>query len=140
MILSIDEFKEKIFKKYPLILSAWIPISLWLFKFKISVLEESLKVLHVWLKYFGSFSMFEALIKLIEINQKNHGSTVLDAPSSQFINEFATFFKEKSIIIIPKLSPFVKCSRANDCELINPDYIYYKAAQNFEKVICHQNP
>ena len=72
--------------------------------------------------------MCEALINSLEINQKKHGFTVLDVPSSQFINALATFFKEKNIIKIPKFAPLVKCSRANDCEPINPDYIYYKAA------------
>ena len=71
--------------------------------------------------------MCEALIKSIEINQKKHGFTVLDVPSSQLINALASFFKEKNIIKIPKFAPLVKCSRANDCEPINPDYIYYKA-------------
>ena len=72
--------------------------------------------------------MCEALIKSIVLNQKKKGFTVLDVPSSQFINELATFFKEKNIIKMPKYAPLVKCSRANDCEPINPDYIYYKAA------------
>ena len=72
--------------------------------------------------------MCEALINSLEINQKKHGFTVLDVPSSQLINALASFFKEKNIIKIPKFAPLVKCSRANDCEPINPDYIYYKAA------------
>ena len=72
--------------------------------------------------------MCEALIKSIEINQKKKGFTVLDVPSSKFINELATFFKEKNIIKVPKYAALVKCSRANDCEPISPDYIYYKAA------------
>ena len=72
--------------------------------------------------------MCEALIKSIELNQKKKGFTVLDVPSSQFINELATFFKEKNIIKVPKYAALVKCSRANDCEPISPDYIYYKAA------------
>ena len=38
--------------------------------------------------------MCEALINSLEINQKKHGFTVLDVPSSQFINALATFFKE----------------------------------------------
>ncbi len=72
--------------------------------------------------------MCEALINSIEINQKKVGFTVLDAPSSKLINQIASFFKEKNIIKMPKYAPLVKCSRANDCEPIDPDYIYYKAA------------
>ena len=72
--------------------------------------------------------MCEALIKSIEINQKQKGFTVLDVPSGQFINALASFFKEKNIIKIPKYAPLVKTSKAHDCEPINPDYIYYKAA------------
>ena len=72
--------------------------------------------------------MCEALIKSIEINQKKVGFTVLDAPSSKLINQIASFFKEKNIIKMPKYAPLVKCSCANDCEPIDPDYIYYKAA------------
>ena len=72
--------------------------------------------------------MCEALIKSIELNQKEKGFTVLDIPSAKFINELATFFKEKNIIKVPKYAALVKCSRANDCEPISPDYIYYKAA------------
>ena len=72
--------------------------------------------------------MCEALIKSIELNQKQKGFTVLDVPSAKFINELATFFKEKNIIKVPKYAALVKCSRANDCEPINQDYIFYKAA------------
>ena len=72
--------------------------------------------------------MCEALIKSIEINQKKAGFTVLDAPANKFINQLAAFFKEKNIIKVPKYAPLVKCSRAHDCEPINPDYIFYKAA------------
>jgi len=72
--------------------------------------------------------MCEALIKSIELNQKQKGFTVLDIPSAKFINELATFFKEKNIIKVPKYAALVKCSRANDCEPINQDYIFYKAA------------
>ena len=72
--------------------------------------------------------MCDALIKSIEINQKQKGFTVLDVPSGQFINALASFFKEKNIIKIPKYAPLVKTSKAHDCEPINPDYIYYKAA------------
>ena len=72
--------------------------------------------------------MCEALIKSIEINQKKVGFTVLDAPANKFINQLAAFFKEKNIIKLPKYAPLVKCSRSNDCEPINPDYIFYKAA------------
>ncbi len=72
--------------------------------------------------------MCEALIKSIELNQKEKGFTVLDVPSAKFINALASFFKEKNIIKIPKYAPLVKTSKAHDCEPINPDYIYYKAA------------
>ena len=72
--------------------------------------------------------MCEALINSIEINQKKAGFTVLDAPANKLVNQLATFFKEKNIIKLPKYAPLVKTSRANDCEPINPDYIYYKAA------------
>ena len=72
--------------------------------------------------------MCEAVIKSIELNQKQKGFTVLDVPSAKFINELATFFKEKNIIKVPKYAALVKCSRANDCEPISQDYIYYKAA------------
>ena len=72
--------------------------------------------------------MCEALIKSIELNQKQKGFTVLDIPSAKFINQLATFFKEKNIIKVPKYAALVKCSRANDCEPINQDYIFYKAA------------
>ena len=72
--------------------------------------------------------MCEALINSIKINQKKAGFTVLDAPANKLVNQLATFFKEKNIIKLPKYAPLVKSSRANDCEPINPDYIYYKAA------------
>ena len=72
--------------------------------------------------------MCENLIQTIEINQKKSGFTVFDVPANKFINELAAFFKEKNIIKLPKYAPLVKTSRANDCEPINPDYIFYKAA------------
>ena len=72
--------------------------------------------------------MCEELIKSIDINLKKTGFSVLDVPANKFINQLAAFFKEKNIIKIPKYAPLVKTSRANDCEPINPDYIYYKAA------------
>ena len=72
--------------------------------------------------------MCEELIKSIEINQKKTGFSVFDAPASKLVNAVAAFFKEKNIIKMPKYAPLVKTSRANDCEPINPDYIYYKAA------------
>ena len=72
--------------------------------------------------------MCEALIKSIEINQKEKGFTVLDVPSGKFINALSEYFKEKNIIQVPKYAPLVKSSKANDCEPINPDYIFYKAA------------
>ena len=72
--------------------------------------------------------MFEALIKSIEINQKEKGLTALDVPSNNLINTLATYFKEKNVIKMPKYALLVKCSKANDCEPINQDYIYYRAA------------
>ena len=72
--------------------------------------------------------MCEALIKSLEVNKKEKGFTVLDVPSAQFIKALATFFKEKNVITIPKYAPLVKTSRSNDCEPIDPDYVYYKAA------------
>ena len=72
--------------------------------------------------------MCEALIKGIEINKKEKGFTVVDVPSSQFINALADYFKEKNIIKVPKYAPLVKTSKSNDCEPISQDYIYYRAA------------
>ena len=72
--------------------------------------------------------MCEALIKSIEINKKEKGFTVLDVPSSQFINALADYFKEKNIIKVPKYAPLVKTSKSSDCEPISQDYIYYRAA------------
>ena len=72
--------------------------------------------------------MCEALINSIELNQKKSGFTVLDVPANKLINALAAFFKEKNIIKIPKYAPIVKCSHANDCEPVDPDYLYYKAA------------
>ena len=72
--------------------------------------------------------MCEALIKSIEISKKEKGFTVLDVPSSQFINALADYFKEKNIIKVPKYAPLVKTSKSNDCEPISQDYIYYRAA------------
>ena len=72
--------------------------------------------------------MCEALIKSIENNQKKAGFTVLDAPANKLINQVAAFFKEKNIIKVPKYALLVKTSKSNDCEPINPDYIFYKAA------------
>ena len=72
--------------------------------------------------------MCEELIKSIDINLKKSGFSVLDVPSNKFINQLAAFFKEKNIIKIPKYAPLVKTSRAHDCEPIDPDYIFYKAA------------
>ena len=78
--------------------------------------------------------MCENLIQTIEINQKKSGFTVFDVPTYKFINELAAFFKEKNIIKLPKYAPLVKTSRANDCEPINPDYFYYKAAAIVRKL------
>ncbi len=72
--------------------------------------------------------MCEALINSIEINQKKAGFTVLDAPSQELIKKTADFFKEKNIIKKPKYAELIKCSKANDCEPINGDFPYYKAA------------
>ena len=72
--------------------------------------------------------MCEALINSIEINQKKTGFTVLDVQANKFVNQVAAFFKEKNIIKLPKYAPLVNTSRSNDCEPIDPDYIYYKAA------------
>ena len=72
--------------------------------------------------------MCEALIKSIELNKKEKGFTVLDVPSNKYINTLATYFKEKNIIKMPKYALLVKCSKSNDCEPINQDYIYYRAA------------
>ena len=52
----------------------------------------------------------------------------MDVPSNILINAIASYFKEKNIIKLPKYSALVKTSRANDCEPINADYIYYRAA------------
>ena len=72
--------------------------------------------------------MCEELIKSIELNQKKVGFTVLDVPANKFVNQVAAFFKEKNIIKVPKYALLVKTSKSNDCEPINPDYIFYKAA------------
>ena len=72
--------------------------------------------------------MCEELIKSIDVNQKKAGFTVLDVPASKLVNEVAAFFKEKNIIKVPKYALLVKTSKSNDCEPINPDYIFYKAA------------
>ena len=72
--------------------------------------------------------MCEALIKSIPLNQKKAGFTVLDVPANKLVNEVAAFFKEKNIIKVPKYALLVKTSKSNDCEPINPDYIFYKAA------------
>ena len=78
--------------------------------------------------------MCEAIIKSIEVNQKEKGFTVLDVPSNQFVNALAAYFKEKNVIKMPTYAPLVKCSKANDCEPINQDYIYYKAAAICRKI------
>ena len=72
--------------------------------------------------------MCEELIKSIEVNKKKVGFTVLDVPANKFVNQLAAHFKEKNIIKLPKYALLVKTSKSNDCEPINPDYIYYKAA------------
>ena len=78
--------------------------------------------------------MCEALINSIEINQKKSGFTLLDVPANKLIDQVASFLKEKNIIKIPKYAPLVKTSRANDCEPIDPDYFYYKAAAIIRKL------
>ena len=83
--------------------------------------------------------MCEELIKSIDINLKKSGFSVLDVPANKFINQLAAFFKEKNIIKIPKYAPLVKTSRANDCEPIDPDYIYYKAASICRKLYITKN-
>ena len=72
--------------------------------------------------------MCEELIKSIDVNQKKAGFTVLDVPANKLVNEVAAFFKEKNIIKVPKYALLVKTSKSNDCEPLNPDYIFYKAA------------
>ena len=62
------------------------------------------------------------------MNQKKAGFTALDVPSNILIDAIASYFKEKNIIKLPKYSALVKTSRANDCEPISADYIYYRAA------------
>ena len=62
------------------------------------------------------------------MNQKKAGFTALDVPSNILIKAIASYFKEKNIIKLPKYSALVKTSRANDCEPISADYIYYRAA------------
>ncbi len=41
---------------------------------------------------------------------------------------FASFWKEKNILKLPKYSTMAKCSKANGCQPINIDYFCYKAA------------
>ena len=68
------------------------------------------------------------------MNQKKAGFTALDVPSNILINAIASYFKEKNIIKLPKYSALVKTSRANDCEPISADYIYYRAAAMCRKL------
>ena len=72
--------------------------------------------------------MTDALISSIEINKTKKGVTVLDVPSNAFINELASFFKEKNVIKLPKWSYLVKSSHANEVVPLDPDYMFYKAA------------
>ena len=50
------------------------------------------------------------------------------------INAVAAFFKEKKIIKLPSYSALVKCSKSNDTEPINADYIFYRAAAIVRKL------
>ena len=50
------------------------------------------------------------------------------------INAVAAFFKEKNIIKLPSYSALVKCSKSNDTEPINADYIFYRAAAIVRKL------
>ena len=72
--------------------------------------------------------MTDALISSIDINKTKKGVTVLDVPSNAFINELASFFKEKNVIKLPKYSYLVKSSHANEVVPLDPDYMFYKAA------------
>ena len=72
--------------------------------------------------------MTDALISSVEINKTKKGTTVLDVPANAFINELATFFKEKNVIKLPKWSYLVKSSHANEVVPLDPDYMFYKAA------------
>ena len=72
--------------------------------------------------------MTDALISSIDINKTKKGVTVLDVPSNAFINELASFFKEKNVIKLPKWSYLVKSSHANEVVPLDPDYMFYKAA------------
>ena len=72
--------------------------------------------------------MTDALISSIDINKTKKGVTVLDVPSNAFINELASFFKERNVIKLPKWSYLVKSSHANEVVPLDPDYMFYKAA------------
>ena len=72
--------------------------------------------------------MTDALISSIDINKTKKGVTVLDVASNAFINELASFFKEKNVIKLPKWSYLVKSSHANEVVPLDPDYMFYKAA------------
>ena len=72
--------------------------------------------------------MTDALISSIDVNKTKKGVTVLDVPSNAFINELASFFKEKNVIKLPKWSYLVKSSHANEVVPLDPDYMFYKAA------------
>ena len=72
--------------------------------------------------------MTDALISSVDINKTKKGVTVLDVPSNAFINELASFFKEKNVIKLPKWSYLVKSSHANEVVPLDPDYMFYKAA------------
>ena len=72
--------------------------------------------------------MTDALISSIDINKTKKRVTELDVPSNAFINELASFFKEKNVIKLPKWSYLVKSSHANEVVPLDPDYMFYKAA------------
>ncbi len=71
--------------------------------------------------------MTDALIKSIEIN-KYPVKTVKDINANKLIKALATHLKEKNIIKPMKYVNLVKCSKANDLQPYDSDYIYEKAA------------
>lgn len=71
--------------------------------------------------------MTDALIKSLGINAYQ-SKTVKDIPSNKLIKALANHLKEKNIIKPPKWSPLVKCSRANDIQPVDPDFMYERAA------------
>ena len=51
----------------------------------------------------------------------------------------AAFFKEKNIIKLPPYSALVKCSKSNDTEPINSDYVFYRSAAIARKLYITKN-